>query len=487
MAISEERVTRTIIRLCWRDDTTSVSRSDGMVCVENGAVRVTLREPSDSIAAALQGLSRPGLAEVETADRLLDACGAYELTRWYFVLQRLASRGLVVRSVTDRGTPLATLVPVSPAFRLTPTANVGGRGEVWLCRFAYLRRDGERLVLESPRSHARIVFDDPAAVAIVAALSTGLSLAEPPATVGILSGDALAGLLGLLADAGMLTERGSDEENDPLRTWEFHDLLFHARSRKGRWDAPFGATYRPDVQVSPPVAVKPEAHGERFPLVRPDLAQLRAVDPPLAAVMEERHSLRIYDERPIAIERLGEFLFRVARIREAGETMLETPRGALRVEFASRPYPSGGALYELDFYVAANQCNGLPSGLYRYDGQEHCLIHVPCAPADQARLLSDAAASAGISAESVQVLVIVTARFQRLSWKYASIAYALILKHVGVVYQSMYLAATAMDLAPCALGGGDSDLFARAAGLDYYAETSVGEFLLGSRPRVSAK
>jgi hypothetical protein len=39
-----------------------------------------------------------------------------------------------------------------------------------------------------------------------------------------------------------------------------------------------------------------------------------------------------------------------------------------------------------------------------------------------------------------------------------------------------------MGLAPCGLGGGDSDLFARAAGLDYEAETSVGEFIVGSRP-----
>jgi hypothetical protein len=31
--------------------------------------------------------------------------------------------------------------------------------------------------------------------------------------------------------------------------------------------------------------------------------------------------------------------------------------------------------------------------------------------------------------------------------------------------------------------GDDSDLFARAAGLDSYAESSVGEFLLGSKPR----
>jgi hypothetical protein len=46
--------------------------------------------------------------------------------------------------------------------------------------------------------------------------------------------------------------------------------------------------------------------------------------------------------------------------------------------------------------------------------------------------------------------------------------------------QTMYLVATAMDLAPCAIGGGDSDLFAQAAGLNYLSEGSVGEFALGS-------
>ena len=69
-----------------------------------------------------------------------------------------------------------------------------------------------------------------------------------------------------------------------------------------------------------------------------------------------------------------------------------------------------------------------------------------------------------------------------MNWKYEGVAYALILKHVGVLYQTFYLVATAMGLAPCGLGGGDSDLFARAAGLDYASETSVGEFIVGSRP-----
>jgi hypothetical protein len=38
-----------------------------------------------------------------------------------------------------------------------------------------------------------------------------------------------------------------------------------------------------------------------------------------------------------------------------------------------------------------------------------------------------------------------------------------------------------MGLAPRATGGGGADLFARAAGTDYHAETSVGEFVLGSQ------
>jgi SagB-type dehydrogenase family enzyme len=58
-------------------------------------------------------------------------------------------------------------------------------------------------------------------------------------------------------------------------------------------------------------------------------------------------------------------------------------------------------------------------------------------------------------------------------------AYALMLKNTGVLYHQLYLTATVMGLAPCGLGMGDSDLFAEAAGLDYYQETAVGEFMLG--------
>ena len=66
------------------------------------------------------------------------------------------------------------------------------------------------------------------------------------------------------------------------------------------------------------------------------------------------------------------------------------------------------------------------------------------------------------------------------AWKYSSIAYAATLKHVGVLYQTLYLVSTAMGLAPCGLGSGNADVAARAFGLDWAAESSVGEFLIGT-------
>ena len=185
-----------------------------------------------------------------------------------------------------------------------------------------------------------------------------------------------------------------------------------------------------------------------------------------------RTSIRAHGEIPITARQLGEFLYRCARIK----SLTRTERG----ETTRRPYPSGGAMYELELYLAVDRCQDLEPGLYCYQPQAHELVTVSGATESVQALLQNAARSMG-AADKPQLLIIITARFQRLAWKYESIAYALMLKHVGALYQTMYLVATAMNLAPCGIGIGDSDLFTTAAGGNYYAQTSVGEFALGSR------
>jgi SagB-type dehydrogenase family enzyme len=119
--------------------------------------------------------------------------------------------------------------------------------------------------------------------------------------------------------------------------------------------------------------------------------------------------------------------------------------------------------------------------MYFYDPAGHQLVLVNEKVADIDAMLAVAQVSAGNSV-APDVLLTITSRFQRLGWKYSGIPYATTLKHVGVLYQTLYLVSTAMGLAPCGLGVGDLELSARVFGLDWERESSVGDFMISSAP-----
>jgi SagB-type dehydrogenase family enzyme len=469
-----------------REGATLSPGDEGQLHIRTEGSGVTLKRLTPSVREALHGLGDGGAYEEHLTERVLRGDGPGGLTTFYYYLHQLDRRGLLLRSAHGSGRPLATLAPASPSFTY-PGRSITEDQPYVLSRFAYLRAEAGQVLLESPLGHAHVRLHDGRAAALVHALARPARASDLAGQVPGLSADDAALVLDLLLNANLLgaaDETGVAATDRPaaLQSWEFHDLLFHARSREGRHANPVGGTFRFAGRLPLPPALKPAPAREGVDLYRPDLDQLQRDDPPFARVQETRRSLRDYAERPITVRQLGEFLYRVGRVKECSEMDVATPHGPVRLDLAPRPYPSGGALYEQELYVAVNACEGLAPGLYHYDSLQHRLGRLSGRTAEVERLLQDAAGAAGISADHLQLLLIIAARFQRMAWKYAAMAYAAILKHVGVLYQTMYLAATAMDLAPCALGGGDADLFARAAGTDYYAETSVGEFLLGSKP-----
>jgi SagB-type dehydrogenase family enzyme len=471
--------------LSWREGVTAAAAGEGEFVVQGPGGRVSFRRVAPALVDALRRFDPPGEDEDRLIERVREG-GDASVARWCYCLERLSRCGLLCQSAHLNGARLATLVAVSPSFAARPARPTPGRRYV-LSRFACLRRSEREAVLESPLCHARVVLNDVRAAALVGAIAAPAAAEELTARVGGLPQDAVAGLLTLLLRAGVLGEAdaagGCVEDDDPaLQTWEFHDLLFHARSRQGRSDAPYGATYRLAGRLEPPPALKPSRAGATVELYRPDLARLERDDPPLAWVQERRRSARDFDaERPITDRQLGEFLFRVARVKDCWRADAATQHGSIQMDFASRPYPAGGGLYELEFYAAVNRCTNLPAGLYHYEPSRHRLTRLCGRTAEVGGLLRGAAEAAAVPEDDGQVFLILAARFARVAWKYESIAYALTLKHVGVVFQTMYMAATAMGLGACAVGCGDADLFARAADTDYRAETSVGEFLLGSQ------
>jgi len=152
--------------------------------------------------------------------------------------------------------------------------------------------------------------------------------------------------------------------------------------------------------------------------------------------------------------------------------------GGLSIAYTRRPYPSGGSSYPLELYLAVDNCEGLDRGFYFYDAGEHTLAPIGVQARELDALLKSAAFAMGESGIP-QILITIAARFGRVSWKYSSIAYSLILKDVGVLTQTFYLMATAMGLGGCAIGSSNIDLFARMTGIDFYVEGPVGQFAIG--------
>ena len=100
--------------------------------------------------------------------------------------------------------------------------------------------------------------------------------------------------------------------------------------------------------------------------------------------------------------------------------------------YATRPYPSAGASYELELYLAVDKCDGLTRGFYHYDAGGHALVPIDVRTPHLEALFSEAQLSMDAPA-TPQIVITIAARFGRVSWKYSSLAYALILKDVGVL------------------------------------------------------
>jgi SagB-type dehydrogenase family enzyme len=421
--------------------------------------------------AALRKLaSRP-----ESLDDLTDWANSEGGEASRYEVQRLSRRlrddgWLAVTVVVDEQR-LYTLEPI----RRPPPRRSAPEEKLVLSRFAVMRRSRGYLVIESPRSWCDLIVHSAEAALLVG------TLAHDNQSTPDWSFDATIykQMLHDLYWAVLAVPASSSEDSElRLRQWSPHELWFHERSRlgyRGAFGDGFGGTNWARGTFDPIPAKHEPFGGPTISLPAADLQALRLTDPTLTTVLEGRHSVRKHDDsQPISLQQLAELLYRAARTRYL--------RNIAGVEYMSRPHPSGGSVYELELYPVVRLANGLPPGMYHYDSHEHQLQVVREAGHPAVRRLLSVAAVGSVVGTEPQVLLLIGARFGRLMWKYESMPYALILKHVGVLYHNLYCVATAMGLAACGLGSGDSVAFAEATGLDPLVESSVGEFIVGGRP-----
>jgi SagB-type dehydrogenase family enzyme len=188
----------------------------------------------------------------------------------------------------------------------------------------------------------------------------------------------------------------------------------------------------PELQASVRRAVR-----RRTGLPAVPLPGAEPVSGSLDTLVAARRSTREYAATPLRLSQLSTLL-----------------RGSYGVTGADGPQPfravpSGGALYPLELYLAAQRVESLEPALYHFDPLRAALERIRPLGDDE---LAGLTPYDELLVPSAAVAMI-TAVFWRSRFKYGSRAYRFALLEAGHLAQNFLLAATALELTTCPVGG----------------------------------
>lgn len=175
---------------------------------------------------------------------------------------------------------------------------------------------------------------------------------------------------------------------------------------------------------------------------RPALALLRPERGDLDALLARRKTCRNFDpDAEVSAQDLATMLHRVW----GAVGTLELAPGAVAVKKNS---PAGGGLHAVEAYVLVQRVEGLAPGLYHYLALEHALEPLRAMSAPEAATLAHQCVAGQHWFANVPVMAIMTARFDRLFWKYRrhTKAWRVVHLDVGHLSQTMYLSAADLGL-----------------------------------------
>ena len=188
-------------------------------------------------------------------------------------------------------------------------------------------------------------------------------------------------------------------------------------------------------------------------------------------VLNRRRSVRNYSSRSLTLEELSTLLYHAARV-------VSVAKDSALGDTALRPFPTAGARSELELYLVSQDITGLAAGAYYYDPFHHQLIKLRSRDDHQEEILMAAnSMTGGQLNRNPAAALLISAVFDRTVWKYGDLGPSLIYRDAGCLIQTIYLVATALQMAPCALGGElDCNRWLK---LDPKKESQVGCVLLG--------
>lgn len=243
--------------------------------------------------------------------------------------------------------------------------------------------------------------------------------------------------------------------HDPRPAEEF---LVSSRLRRG--DAVMGASIM--GYSDPSAAWLLERLDRESPQGTPGvpLAPSSRLDLSVGAAIQRRRSTREWSGEAIAFDQLA------AIVRAAAS------RGSV---------PSGGALYPVGLYVAAERVNELPRGLYRFDPLREVLRQTHAEEHATALLGALAFPGLTIDASTAAAAILLVAQPWRSMRKYGDRGMRYVFLEAGAAAEHVNLAAVAVGLSSVDCGSFYDDEVHEILGIDGVNEALVHSVLIGSR------
>ena len=288
-----------------------------------------------------------------------------------------------------------------------------------------------------------------------------------------------------LITAGLLLREGSDDvmsrRDAAARDVPWWTPALLAQSSGGWMDI--------DIEAMRETGDMPDAHGlvrQNGPAPEPeyrrrndadDIALSRPVRNDFDALLRRRQTCRNYDATAaVSATQLATMLHRVW----GAIGTLQLAPGAVAVKKTS---PAGGGLHAVEAYVVVQRAEGVASGLYHYLPMRHALEPVRAMSADEAASVVRRFVAGQRWFFDVPVLVVMTARFDRLFWKYRRHAKAWRVVHldVGHLSQTMYLSAADLGLGAFVTAAINDREIERALSLPPLREAAIAIVGFGAR------
>ncbi|MFL5665764.1 MAG: SagB family peptide dehydrogenase [Ktedonobacteraceae bacterium] len=303
---------------------------------------------------------------------------------------------------------------------------------------------------------------DPTVISLLSNLSQPRTLAELATEIPSLTKQ-LPGLLDKLHAADLIQIEASESTDSSDHLWSSYELAMHIQASG-------------IVTISHPGRSAPSARKEIVATRRISLASLPLDIPSsrglsVSEALHRRQSIRHYSEDAITLSELSVFLTTSAQVINF--------IGPEHNQTTHRPSPSGGARHSLELYVLCRNVTDLSPAVYYYDPFNNELAELEQWNAGLDDLLYRLVCAPAMLTRPPDVAIYITSVVGRVFCKYKGNGLALIYRDTGCLLQSMYLVATDLALAPCAIAMMDQlslPGFVHARPLE---EIHVASFILG--------